>query len=92
MTSSEVVPALIVCSFMFGFVAAGAFETQTLRSSGIWGLMFLIFAVAAGMMLVGDGPIRPLWLQYLVLAFIPLIVGIVARWILGRTMSRQGRE
>lgn len=52
-------------------------------------MMFLLFAVAAGMMLVGDGPIRPLWLQYLLLGVVPLIAGLAARWVSTRMLSRR---
>lgn len=55
--------------------------------------MFLLFAVAAGLMLVADGPVRPLWLQYLLLGVVPLLAGITARWVSTRMMSRRsGRE
>lgn len=82
--AASAAPGLVVTAFVAGFVFGGIFETHSVRGAGLYGLFFLVMAVACGFILVEHGPIRPLWLQYLLLGGVPLLLGLLARWALGR--------
>lgn len=89
MNPLEASVAIVLCALCFGFFLGGMFESGP-GIGGIWGLLFLLFAVLAGMMLVEDGPIRPLWLQYLVLGVAPFGVGLGLRYLLSRRSPGNG--
>jgi len=91
MSAMEAALALVVCAFMAGFVGGSVFEADEAGGTGRWGLLFLVFAICAGLMLVGDGPIRPLWLEYLILGAVPLGAGLLTRWLLGRSLAGRSK-
>ncbi|WFR66655.1 hypothetical protein P9139_18195 [Curtobacterium flaccumfaciens] len=86
------VGALPVASAMIGFlIIHGLDERGTEESTGIDGKTLLIcglVVVVCSLQLAGQPAITPLWLQYVLLVGTALIVGALARYVLGRLSAR----
>ncbi|MFK0084756.1 hypothetical protein [Glutamicibacter sp. NPDC090743] len=84
---------IVVSTFLFGFFIAGLHETgpeshkESATSVALTALMMLFIAVCTAFILVEPALINPLWLQYTLIAGVPLVVGYVLRRALARSMD-----
>lgn len=84
---------IVVSTFLLGFFAAGLHETEpesdkeSATSVALTALMMLFVAVCTAFILVEPALINPLWLQYTLMAGVPLVVGYVLRRALARSMD-----
>lgn len=84
---------LVVSTFLFGLFIAGLHETapesgqESASSVALTALMMLFMAVCSAFILIEPALISPLWLQYTLLAGIPLVIGYVLRRALAKNMS-----
>lgn len=84
---------IMVSTFLLGFFIAGLHETgpesdnKSAKSVTLTALVMLFVTVCTAFILVEPAQINPLWLQYTLLAGVPLVVGYVMRRALARSMD-----
>lgn len=84
---------IVVSTFLFGFFVAGLHETgpdsdnESAKSVALTALVMLFAAVCTAFILVNPALINPLWLQYTLMAGVPVVVGYVMRRALARSME-----
>lgn len=86
------VGALPLAAAMVGFlIVHGLDERGTDESAGLDGKTLLIcglVVVVCSLQLAGRPAFGPLWLQYVLLGLVPVFVGAVVRYVLGRVSMR----
>lgn len=85
---------LVGSTFLLGFFFAGLHETgaesesTSAASVAFTALVMFFVAVCTAFILVEPALIKPLWLQYMLMAGAPLVVGYAMRRALARSMDR----
>lgn len=84
---------IVVSTFLLGFFIAGLHETgpesdnESATSVALTALVMLFVAVCTAFILVEPALINPLWLQYTLMAGVPLAVGYILRRALAKSMD-----
>ncbi|HAY43413.1 MAG TPA: hypothetical protein DCY59_07605 [Micrococcaceae bacterium] len=84
---------IVVSTFLLGFFIAGLHETgpesdnESATSVALTALVMLFVAVCTAFILVEPALINPLWLQYTLMAGVPLVVGYILRRALAKSMD-----
>ena len=84
---------IVMSTFLLGFIVAGLHETEAesgmkaVTSLGLMPGAMLFVAICTGFILVEPALINPLWLQYTLLAALPLVTGYILRRVLAKKLE-----